>query len=123
MKFLLDIPKENGNPVLNLPASVSLKRRANRFLLRHETKGTCHALLLWQNATRWVAFVVAPPKAAQWFEEHFGADVYPLNHASWQARKAQLAVVGLVGEMRNGVEVLRAPHTICGKSPYIYPEE
>lgn len=116
---LVDIAKSGGNPVLNLPPSVEVKKSGQLWHLIHPTEGQLFARVVFENANRWVAQVAAPARAYQWIENHLGANVYELTWSFYQTNKAQLAALGLVGEIRDGADVLRMPHVICGQSPFV----
>jgi len=115
---IVDVPKSGGSPILKLPAEAVVKKRGNRWRITYKGK-TLFADVLLSNANRWVAVVVAPARAFTWLETRLGADVYELTWDFWQAHKAQSEALGLAGEVIDGEEVLRVPHTICGQSPFI----
>lgn len=119
---IVDVPTSGGNPMLNLPAGAKTKRTGD--VVRIDFRGKFVWLhILKTTPTRWIAIMSAPSRAFKWFEGRLGADIYPLTWEFWQSQKTQLEALGLVGEMVDGVEVLRVPHAICGRSPFIRPPE
>lgn len=115
---IVDIPKSGGNPVLNLPSGAHVKKSGSVVRISFRGKQVWFHILK-QTPTRWIAFVSAPKRAFSWLSNHLGADCSELTHEFWQANKAQLASIGLVGETMDGAEVLRVPHTIAGASAFI----
>lgn len=119
---IVDVGKSGGNPMLNLPAGASTRKEGKLWTV--EFQGiTLFATVLLNNASRWIACVVAPKRAFVWMVNNLGADVMELTYDNWQANKAALESIGLVGEMQDGVEVLRRPHTVCGQAVFLRPEE
>jgi len=118
---LLDVSKSNGNPMLSFPEDTVTVKEGDVWTISYRDY-QMFVKIVWQNAARWIAVAAAPKVVFVWLAQNLGVGVHELTWQFWQDNKTQLQNIGLVGEIRGGVEVLRVPHVICGQVPYVVPE-
>lgn len=120
---IIDVAKDAGNPILNLPKAVNVSRRGKIWHLSHEAE-QLFTRVVFENDTRWIAIAVGTVAALQWIRSRLdGAKVRRLTKELYLANEKQLTAIGLPREVVSGRAVLRLPHVICGQAAFIELEE
>lgn len=120
---IIDVAKDAGNPVLNLPEAVSVSKRGKIWHLSYGSE-QLFTRVVHETDTRWIAIAVGTIAALQWVRSRLdGAKVRRLTKELYLANEQQLTAIGLPREVVAGRAVLRLPHVICGQSPFVHLDQ
>lgn len=106
-----------------LPAGTEITAKGDRYHIAFKD----HQLWLQvvrRTDTRWVAIANSSPKTFKWLQGRLdGTKVRQLTKELYLSRAAQFAALGLGPETRKGRLAFKAPHVICGNSPWTYLDD